>query len=92
MTSSTGLAAEPNVGEHERFGVRATLETDTGLLAHGAVDAVGADHVAGPDDVAVVECRRHPVGVLVIEVSIFGLMTAAELDQPRSSSSLSVVD
>ena len=58
MTSSVGrVAAQPDVGQHERLAVRAAREADAGLLAHGAVHAVGADHVPGPHGVAVVERR-----------------------------------
>ncbi len=59
------VAGEPDVGQHEGLVVRAALEPDAGLLAHDAVNAVRADGVAGADDRTVVECRGHPMGVLL---------------------------
>ena len=59
------VAGRVDVGEDERLLVCAAVEADARLFAHGAVHAVGADDVARPDDVAVVERRRDAVGVLL---------------------------
>ena len=58
------LAAQPDVGERERLLIGTAFEADARLLAHDAVHAVGADDVARPDQLAVVEGGSHTVGVL----------------------------
>ncbi len=78
-----GITCEPDVGQQERLFVLAALEVDAGLVAHLAVDAVGAHHVACPDGVAVVERRRDAVGVLLDGGQRLGPgHGASELDQP----------
>jgi hypothetical protein len=58
------FAGQMDIGERERLLVVTSVETDPGLFAHGAANAVCADHVPSLYGVAVVERRRHPVGVL----------------------------
>lgn len=58
-------AGQPDVGQHERLGVRAAAEADPRALADGAVHAVGADQIGGVDDLPVVQGGGDAVGVLL---------------------------